>query len=171
MADWPGPIKSIQRGTITLSSPDAAVTATVTEVDMQNTTLRLCGLRTDNTSGASAYARIVLTNSTTITATRIGTSNTVIVNYELTEYYPGIIKSIQRGTITLAAAVSSNTASVTEVNMNKAEVFNLGFSTSVHETANHLSCNLTLTNSTTITAQRSGTTPEIIISYELVQKY
>ena len=171
MADWPGLIKSIQRGTIILSPTEASITATITEVDMQNSSLRFCGVRTDSTAIGAGHANLVLTNSTTITATRIVTTNTVVVNYELVEFYPGFIKSVQRGTITLVAADQTETAAVTEVNMNKSFVHNLGVSSSALGTFDMTLCNLTLTNSTTITAQRSGTTPEVIISYELIQLY
>jgi hypothetical protein len=75
-------IKSIQRGVISGSS-NSTFTATISSVNTSKTELRFLGV-TSNMSGA--YARIELTNSTTITAT-IFTGSTAVVNWELTEFY------------------------------------------------------------------------------------
>lgn len=71
-----GGIKSIQRGTVTVSS-----TATITSVDTTKTELRQLGF---SSGSADPSARIVLTNATTITCTGGGSS---VASWELTEYY------------------------------------------------------------------------------------
>mgnify|MGYP001570750435 CR=1 FL=1 len=80
-------IKGIQRGTIVLSA--ATGTATITSVDTTKTELRHLG-QAGGAGGEAAgrvLTNIVLTNSTTITATMGIYSATDTVSWELTEYY------------------------------------------------------------------------------------
>lgn len=76
--------KSVQRGVISLATV-ASGTATITSVDTSKSDLRLLGY--SNTNQPAENADIVLTNATTITATRGTTSGTSRVSWELTEYY------------------------------------------------------------------------------------
>jgi hypothetical protein len=82
-------IKSIQRGVIALSG--TSQTATISSVDVNKTALRWLGFDTNaggypTTTSGSDVARINLTNSTTITASR-GTSvgSTLNVSWEIEE--------------------------------------------------------------------------------------
>lgn len=79
-------IKSIQRGTISLTSVTTA-TATVTAVVTAKSLLSFLGFNTANLTN-DYNPSIVLTNSTTITATRVsnGAPNTT-VSWELVERY------------------------------------------------------------------------------------
>lgn len=81
-----GGIKSIQRGTISFSATSA--TATVSSVNTSKSKLTLLGLT--NNVGAAAFqgndaTNIVLTNATTITASKTGSINTCVVSWELEE--------------------------------------------------------------------------------------
>lgn len=81
-------IKSIQRGTITITNGTSTATATITSVDTAKTELRLLGSSTPGTGTSdNVLVRITLTNATTITATRGATANDVTVSWELTERY------------------------------------------------------------------------------------
>ena len=76
-------VKSIQRGTIAITTTVAATT--VTAVVVARAVLTLLGAR--GTGGASDLAvTLVLTNTTTITANRSTSTGTTIVSYELVEY-------------------------------------------------------------------------------------
>lgn len=84
-------IKSIQRGVITLSGTGNSATATISAVNTAKTELRFLGV-TSLSGGAiinEGMVHIALTNSTTITSTRLfsGNSNTAAASWELTEYY------------------------------------------------------------------------------------
>jgi hypothetical protein len=81
-----GAIKSIQRGTINATTGGA--TATITPVNTAKTELRyLGGSGMDSVSSSrSLVPRLVLTNSTTITATINENSANSIVSWELTEW-------------------------------------------------------------------------------------
>lgn len=78
------------------------------------------------------------------------------------------IQRIQRGTI-LLNAVSSNTATISAVNTSKSVLDLLGFISST----DNLNCapRITLTNATTITADRWGTTGITLVQYQIVEYY
>jgi hypothetical protein len=81
-----GGIKSIQRGVISFSA--ASATATVSSVDTSKSKLKMLGFTTNTGSGAlqgNDATKIVLTNATTITATKAGALNTIDVSWELEE--------------------------------------------------------------------------------------
>lgn len=86
---------------------------------------------------------------------------------------PGGIKSVQRGTVTLAGSFSSATATVVSVDMNKAELRMLGFTSSAAGSVNGTSMPMiVLTNPTTITASRAGAGADAVsVSYELTEIY
>lgn len=80
-------IKSIQRGVIALSGSFATSTATITAVVTAKTELRLLGYSAPGGDNVQA-PRIVLTNTTTITATKGSSSGSADdVSWELTERY------------------------------------------------------------------------------------
>lgn len=80
-------IKSIQRGTIAISSA-ASNTATITSVDTAKSELRALGYTVSSAGDQQYVPRITLTNATTITANRIASDSiTTTVSWEITEYY------------------------------------------------------------------------------------
>lgn len=83
-------------------------------------------------------------------------------------------KRIQRGTITIGSSSTSNTATVTSVNMDRSELRMLGntYSSSTND-LNKAFCYIALTNSTTITATRGvgAASNSVIVSYELVERW
>lgn len=148
-------IKSIQRGTIVIGSGATSNTTTIVVVDMGNTELRYlgCTCDTNNVTAAIGNASLVFTNATTLTITRITADTmTVTVSYEVIEYVPGILKSVQRGTV-----AGNATATITNVNTGKAFISYLG-ETMTNFLANNNQTNmnpyLTLTNATTITGNQ-----------------
>lgn len=167
---WPG-VKSIQRGTITINGA-ASNTATITAVDTANSVLRLLGFTVQTAvNDDHAFARVSLTNATTVTAQcAVAPGTNVIVSYEVIEFYPGAIKSIQRGTIALAGATPV-TATITSVDTTKAELRSLGFSSSNGAPSSTVQTSLVLTNATTVTASSVGTGANQTVSYEVVEYY
>ena len=81
-------INNIQRGTIALTNGNASATATVTSVDTTMSLLTYLGGSTTNlNTNETDFARIVLTDATTVTATRSNSNgSTVTVSWELVEY-------------------------------------------------------------------------------------
>lgn len=79
-------VKSIQRGSISLGAITTG-TATITSVNTSKTELRYLGCKS-NSANSDGLAYIELTNSTTITATKVSASSTSsVVTWELTERF------------------------------------------------------------------------------------
>lgn len=86
----PSRIKSVQRGVITITGAATLVTATITAVDTSKSVCRFMGAEVSagTTWGASTGARVTLTNSTTVTASRQDASgNNTLVGYEVEEWW------------------------------------------------------------------------------------
>lgn len=82
-----GGIKSIQRGTISIAALTTSATATITSVNTAKTELRYLGGGQLDGNGFAVFARVALTNSTTITATASSAPNSACnVSWELTEF-------------------------------------------------------------------------------------
>jgi len=164
-------IKSIQQGTIAIGHGSTSNTATITSVDLANSFVVWGGWNYSNTSNTSDnfMANVVLTNATTVTAARVGSTFTVTVSYTVVEFVPGVTRSIQRGTITLGGGQASLTATITEVNT--AKTFLSCGSNNDSSGANGDSAfgKLALTNGTTITASRAASTAGIIVAYSAVE--
>ena len=77
------------------------------------------------------------------------------------------IVSTQRGTITIGAASSSNTAAITSVNTAKTQLRILGYSSTADDAA--AAPRIALTSSVLLTASRAGTTGDTVVSYELTE--
>lgn len=148
-------IDSIQTGTISVASAVGANTATITAVDTTRTILLHLGT-SYNISGSiqtGPCVRIALTNATTVTATDVVTADgaTATVSFVAVQFKVGVLKSLQRGTVTTAAGTSTLS---TAVNTAKSFVNLLGFSTTSND--NNTRPRLALTNSTTVTASASA---------------
>lgn len=173
-------IKSIQRGTIVLSGAGAdgvveTNTATITSVDMNNAFVRFLGSSGANTSYGN-FCRVELTNATTVTASHFNHLSTT-VSYEVIEFYPGVIKSIQRGTIAIAnGGVLTNTATITSVTTTQACIEDSGIEPTTDAGATTYQeeyvYTLVLTNATTVTATRGlGTAAAVKIGFTVVEFY
>lgn len=168
-------VRSVQYGTVTIPAGTATATATITDVDMSNALL--LNLGDQGATGTPFLIDIpilVFTNSTTITANVPGGSPTsdTLTAFGVMEFYPGVFRSLQRGTINITNTNLTNTATITAVDVTKALLISLG-STNVSGSNRQDSArlSLTLTNATTITATRAGTTNTGRVSYQLAEYY
>lgn len=169
LAQWSAPsiIKSVQRSTIAITGGTATATATITAVDPSNS--RLVYLAVTSTD-ANAYTQygwcgLTFTNATTITATRTSTLNTCTVSFEVIEYVPGVIKSVQRGTVS-----GGSTATITAITTTKASLAYLGHTgNSVSYEPTLCESNLVLTNATTVTSNQVNTGNPITSYFEVVE--
>lgn len=165
----PGQIKSIQRGTIAITGATSN-TDVITAVDTTNSVLRKIGQTYNATADTTdkVACRLTFTSATVITA-NVNTSpgaQTVTVSYEVIEFYPGIIKSIQRGTIALTGTL---TAVITAVDTTKSWVDHLGETYTGASIFNDATARLTLTNTVTVTgaSQENGVT----VGFQVVEFY
>lgn len=115
------PISSIQRGIVTIANA-ASATTTITAVDLTRSVIRFIGCNNGGINQYDMIARLELTNSTTVTGYRFDTSaNGTVVGFEVIEYLPGVIRSIQRGSASFVSATPKS-VTLTAVDMGKTTV-------------------------------------------------
>lgn len=166
------PAVSIQRGTITIAAASTSNTATIGAVIPDNSQLLFLGSSSSEdgaTSMSSVACRLVLTNATTITASRLSSTGEVIVSYEIVEYLPGVIRSVQRGTVTATAAVSG-TATITAVaNINRCTTTVLGWDYNHAQIYTASQGRVDLTNTTTVTLNRVSNNGNLTAGFQVIE--
>lgn len=170
-------VKQVQYGTVTIGNSVATGTATITSVDVNHSLLFFLGSSYDDTESSQARGacRVSLTNATTVTADQ-SAANTAAevnsVNFCVIEFYPGVLRSVQRGTISLASDADVD-ATITAVNTAKAFVNYLGHSSSAatHDNQNFYH-KLTLSAATTVNATRGvASSNTAIVGYQVAEFY
>lgn len=152
-------VKSIQRGAINLNSVTSA-TATITAVSVADAMI-LWGGQYEQSAASSPedYAsRVELTNATTVTAYRnTGAGGTNNIYFEVIEFYPGVVRSIQLGTGS-TSATTTGTATITAVDTTKTWLSYLGFTSpyNVPSGPGLTNGSVNLTNLTTVTFNGQG---------------
>lgn len=159
-------VRSVQYGSITLAAATTG-TATITAVSVANSVVMYLGATLPFLGpNPATYARLSITNATTITATSGGNSQAVVM-FVVIEFQTGALKSLQAGTISLAGSTPV-TATVTSVNTNRAFLVWSGVSANAAD--DRLLPNITLTNSTTITAAINTTgIGTAVVGYQLAE--
>lgn len=171
MSYRPSAVKSIQRGTITCTNGAAGTTDTLsTAVNTSYSVVRWVGSRatTSGANDASRWnARVVLTNSTTVTA-YAGHADCV-VSYEVIEYYTWAVKTIQVKSIALNSGNTTSTLT-TAVDVDKTILVYGGLRTAVTDAVSAVFPTVELTNSTTITVTvASGSATDTTLSVTAVE--
>lgn len=170
-------IRSIQQGSISLASGVTSNTATLSPAVMPaNSVILFTGLTSDQNaiSPRERWTRVTLTNSTTVTASRVNaTSAAVTVGWVVIEFYPGVIRQVQRSTITMNAATSGTyTISPALQSTAKGWPIYLGHdSDQTSEDDDSENVKLVLTNTTTLTASRIGANGVVVTDVEVVEFY
>lgn len=160
------PIDTIQLVTLTVANGQGSDTVTINEVDMGRTILYHNGQKGSN--GVNGELMVVFTNSTTITATRFGSyTGDAIIKLTVLEFGTGVVNSVQRGTITMSSPQLTNTASINEVDTSKCIVSYLRCNT--NGIISCQTCNVELTNSTTVTANRGAVNGSTNVSFEVLE--
>ena len=126
---WGSPslLRSMQEDSRNMQSATTA-NQTITEVNTANTILTHRGVdNTGNDALSFCLSYIELTSSTNVAITRYqgggGTLNTV---FNVVQFNPGVIRSIQSGLITITSGNLTNTATINPVNAAKCFVMLLG---------------------------------------------
>lgn len=147
-------IKSIQRGTTTLTGSNASKTIQITPVD---TTKCLCYISIPtNTNGTAKYdvCTIQLTDSQTITISRAAGSYDVVLNWEVVEF--NNVKSLQLGSFNNTLSSPRN-VNVTTVNPLKSKlVWSCTTTSSLSDVPSYL-MSMNIVDATTIAAHFYGT--------------
>lgn len=160
-------VNSIQQVSITLGSTVTSNTASISAVSA-NAFIIFQGITTDGTAinlELDTYSKVVLTNTTTVTASRNTGVGAVTVNALIIDPTASLVTGVQAGTITITAG-TSNTATITSVNTALSAVFYLGNTTIGTDSAS-AQAGVTLTDATTVTASLAAT-GTITVSYVVV---
>ena len=105
-----------QSGTATIASGGTSTTANITAVDM-NTSFLVFSTTVNDVRSDNMQVSGQLTNSTTVTFTRIGTGATAVpINWSVVEYTSGV--SVQRGSFTNAMNPTEN-VTISSVDLTK----------------------------------------------------
>ena len=183
VANWGGSsfVRSVQSGLITLGNSVASATATITAVDT-NVSIALWngGYGNQNTGNptSSTFAIVTLTNGTTVTAARGSTSgaNTLYVPYQVIEFAPGVLRSLQVGTVVMGNGQYTNTGTITSVNTNRSIVLYRGWSTDDTTTGTTpwdfqiWGVRQSLTDATTVTVNRYlSSTYNVTVAHNVVE--
>ena len=165
-------IQSIQSGTITIAG--TTDTATITAVDVTRSTLHYNGGQVDDTTSDTGIylGRLTFTNATTITGTRTDSTGTMTQFFQVIQYWPGVIRSVQRGTITLTTAQSNNTATITAVqDTARSRVEMLGISTLETNGALGAAIDIRMTNATTVQVIRGvvGSVGDTVVGFQVTE--
>ena len=115
--------------------------------------------------------RLALTNATTLTATRSASNEIQTLTYEVIEFMPGVIKQVQRGTVSMAHTVNFATSTITTVNTAKAMLTSLGLEQDNLSICSSIVARLTLTNATTVTVNRATGNLNMTMGYQVVEFY
>jgi len=86
MSFFGGSVKRIQKSTITIEGGQATGTAAISAIDTDKTILLYEG----NTSGHNSYSGVCAINiesTVQVKATRVGTSNDLLVNFMIIEFF------------------------------------------------------------------------------------
>lgn len=152
-------IASVQYGSVTCSNASATGTATINSVDTTRAIVIHLG-STLNTNGwptTNYYTNVVLTNATTVTATRSGTTTDNITNFCVVEFAASVIQSVQHKTFTSTANVTSETDTITAVNAANTILLYNGQATAVTgQGPRRVLWSAVLTNGTTVTFTRNN---------------
>ncbi len=156
---------------ITIAAGATSGTATITAVG--SLAFVLHGFFTcAGLNGNSTYSRIDLTNSTTVTATRntSDAGNAVVVRACVVDPSSSLVESVEQGTIGFTAGVGSNTATIAGVDTSRSTAIWIGQINNTSTAASTSAyCSVTLTNGTTVTGTRSGTSGTATVGFVVVQ--
>lgn len=163
-------IQSVQARSVTLATSATSNTDTITSVTTGNTMLLWNGGVHASTAVASTYHNITLTNSTTVTLTRTGSSTSSrTIKYTVLEFVSGVLNSAQRGTVAFGATSSKDTT-ISSVNTSYAVANWLGSLASASATtAGEILTSAKLFDATTIRTQRGAATNDATVSWEAIE--
>jgi len=160
-------IKSIQTGTVTIGSGQSSNTATISSVDASKSMLIWGGNETASGPALFRYCFCYaeLTDATTVTAVRQGSSGSMTVRYTVVEYESGV--SVQRGVLANSQYSSSREETITEVDTSKAFCNFCGWNQS-NESHENIP-QVYLKDSTTVRMQLNNVNNFTQASYEVVE--
>ena len=164
-------IVSVQSFSITVTT--TSNTQTITAVTPATASIFYNGQTTNDSYAAGASmdlsaGMVVLTNGTTLTATKNTTGTyTCTVNGFIVDWNPGIVFSVQRGTVTMTTS-TSQTQAITSITVNQSAVMYCGFNTTYGGAVmSYTWPQITITAANQVTAARGAALNNVTVSYEV----
>jgi hypothetical protein len=156
-----GIVKSRQLAVVTISSGTSG-TATISAVNTDHSLLFWDGFRSSG-GFQNGMPRAVLTNATTITVTRGGsTADTLVTGVTVLEFYSRWIKRKVSGQTTIGTGASETDATIAAVDTSKTMIGMLGFTTDTAAANMNTSyATVKLTSSTNVKSQRDSTSASL----------
>ncbi len=125
-------IQSVQQGTIAIGSGSTSNTATITSVTTTNSFVHFQGENLNAAASettATTMGKLVLTNATTVTASRnTSSTDTLTVGFVVVEFKSGILHSATQATATAASSTTATVYAITTVNSRYSAFIFGGFS-------------------------------------------
>lgn len=152
---------SIQEVEITIANAASSNTASISAVT-GNRTVLLFGGMTSGSPGSDSYAEWTLTDSTTVTLTRNGTSDEIVVRLIVLEWDGSIVSKVEEGQKTWPASTTTTFTLSGSFNTSRSVVFWYGNNPEVAGTNGHIEGSFAghggaeLTGTGTVTLTRQG---------------
>lgn len=149
-------VDNVRYGTVSLAAATSG-TASITSVDTSRSSPVYLGMTSDSGSQSAGRqnSRVTLTDATTVTGT---TSNAITgtIGFMIVDWADAAISSVENVVATFTSANTSDTTTITSVDVNRSMVFHGGCSGALSNSrdVNYLN---QLTAATTITHTRGGT--------------
>lgn len=124
-----GIVERVQRGRTSFGG--TSTTATINATPLRRSRLLLKGTTTTGSSSALGEegVRVEFTNETTVTMfAEISSSGTRVVSWEVVTYRKGVIRRIQRGTISISSSLTGS-ATINAQYLGRSELDPLGMTT------------------------------------------
>lgn len=161
----------VQHFSVTIGTGKTTGTVTINAVGA-NALIIYDGFNPTTTNNpAIGFARITLTNSTTITATRntSDATNTISITGCIIDATSNLITSIQFGTVSIANTASSGTASISAVTNTNAATQLLGWSSDNTTYSGVNEQPVISLSGTTVTATRTGTGGNLTVGFCIIE--
>lgn len=164
-------INSVQYGSISTSFSGTTASATINAVDVNKSLLFYLGFWGNPDAPSNGYFRLELTNSTTVTMTRYGSSSYIGELYFTVVEWNCAIAQMQRGTIDITAGLAQADKTITAVNLAKTILAWCSCQAQETQTTELFKWlgTITLTSNTNLRALRRGTTLITRVGYNLIE--
>ncbi len=172
-------IRSRQQGNTSIGAGSSTVDTTITAIDMANTILVHEGWYHNITNGArprDSWVRIKLLNSTTVRVIQdtAGSSVDGVVYWTVLQFAPGVIRQIQRNSVTIGSGTGTGTTGISEIDLAKSLLIYNGWTYTGTEAYSSTDPKNWLvfmyaSSSTVVTAARPGTGNSVNLEFEMVE--
>lgn len=160
----------VQHVSIQITAGNTSATATITAVGALAFISFQGWTSTVASNPSNSSTRVTLTNSTTVTATRVGTVGSSTVRCTVVDASAQLVTSVQYGTVTLAVTETSNTAAISAVDGDTGTLHYLGHTTNdTTIVPGTQQPGLTYSGTTVTASVSTAATSTLIVSFVMIE--